>query len=167
MNWDAIGAIGEILGATAVVISLVYVAVQIRQNTNETRMQRTQSLIAANADVNSQVAGDKELADVFQAAVVDFDALSGSEKIRFGGLVFSTFNRYSFAYYQYLRGDLEEVFWKVIEQEMAVFLTLPGARTWWERDKSRFIPEFVAHLDKLVGQQNAGDRNLSFTEPPT
>ena len=31
MNWDAIGAVGEIVGALAVVISVIYLAVQIRQ----------------------------------------------------------------------------------------------------------------------------------------
>ena len=35
MNWDAIDAIGEILGASAVVASLVYLAVQIRHNTKQ------------------------------------------------------------------------------------------------------------------------------------
>ena len=37
MNWDAIGAVGEILGAAAVVLSLVYLATQIRQGTSATR----------------------------------------------------------------------------------------------------------------------------------
>ena len=31
MNWEAIGAIGEVLGALAVVITLIYLAVQVRQ----------------------------------------------------------------------------------------------------------------------------------------
>jgi hypothetical protein len=34
MNWDAIGAMGEILGALAVLVTLIYLAVQIRQNTS-------------------------------------------------------------------------------------------------------------------------------------
>ena len=34
MNWDAIGAVGEILGAAAVVVTLIYLAAQLRQNTN-------------------------------------------------------------------------------------------------------------------------------------
>lgn len=33
MNWEAISAVGEILGASAVLITLIYLAVQIRQNT--------------------------------------------------------------------------------------------------------------------------------------
>ena len=104
MNWDAIGAVGEILGAMAVVVSLISVAIQIRQNTNETKMQRTQSLIQANSDVNSQMANNKEPADLFLAAVLDYRDLSGSEQMRFGALSFSAFNRYSFAYHQFLDG---------------------------------------------------------------
>lgn len=39
MNWDAIGAIGEVVGALAVVISLVYLALQIRQNSRQVEEQ--------------------------------------------------------------------------------------------------------------------------------
>ncbi len=41
MNWDALGAIGEIVGATAVVISVIYLAVQIRKQTVESRLSAT------------------------------------------------------------------------------------------------------------------------------
>lgn len=37
MNWDAVSAIAEILGVLAVVISLVYVGFQVRQNTMQLR----------------------------------------------------------------------------------------------------------------------------------
>ncbi|MFT4561292.1 MAG: hypothetical protein ACI9BW_001032 [Gammaproteobacteria bacterium] len=93
MNWGAIEAVGETPGAAAVVISLGYVAVQIRQNTNETRMQRNQSLISADADANFQLANNESLAELFQAGVRDYQQLSGSDQMRFGALTFSAFNR--------------------------------------------------------------------------
>ena len=37
MNWDAIGAIGQMLGSVAVFVTLVYVAAQVRQARRETR----------------------------------------------------------------------------------------------------------------------------------
>jgi hypothetical protein len=37
MNWDAIGAVGEILGAIAVFVSLLYLAIQIRSTTNQSK----------------------------------------------------------------------------------------------------------------------------------
>lgn len=165
MNWEAIGAVGETLGAVAVVISLIYVAIQIRQNTHETRMHRTQSLVSANSDVNFQMANNKQLADIFQAGVLDFQQLPGSEQMRFGALTFSAFNRYSFAYHQFLNGQLEEIFWDVIERELLVFLNLPGAHAWWEKDKSRFLPEFVDHMDALIREADSTNLDLSFATP--
>jgi hypothetical protein len=43
MNWEAIGAIGEILGAVAVVATLGYLATQIKQSRRETFGRETSS----------------------------------------------------------------------------------------------------------------------------
>jgi hypothetical protein len=43
MNWDAIGALGEIIGAAAVVASLVYLALQMKQNSSLTKAELNQS----------------------------------------------------------------------------------------------------------------------------
>ena len=43
MNWEAIGAVGEVLGAVAVVITLVYLARQLRENTKSIRLQSVES----------------------------------------------------------------------------------------------------------------------------
>ena len=48
MNWDAIGAIGEIVGASAVVISLVYLASQIRIQNRESRAASVHLVIDGN-----------------------------------------------------------------------------------------------------------------------
>jgi hypothetical protein len=52
VNWDAIGAIGEVLGAVGVIITLVYLSVQLRQNTRAMRGQthgtRTTHIIEMN-----------------------------------------------------------------------------------------------------------------------
>ena len=46
MNWDAIGAIGEIVGAGAVVVTLIYLSLQIRETS---RQMRVTSLTDSNA----------------------------------------------------------------------------------------------------------------------
>ena len=52
MNWGAIGAIGEVLGALGVIITLVYLAGQLRQNTKELRSARHESYAALSFSVN-------------------------------------------------------------------------------------------------------------------
>lgn len=44
MNWDAIAAVGEIMGALAVVVSVAYLAVQIRKQTAESRLTAAREL---------------------------------------------------------------------------------------------------------------------------
>lgn len=43
MNWEAVGAFGEIIGALAVLITLIYLSVQIRESSEATRIQTAQS----------------------------------------------------------------------------------------------------------------------------
>ena len=45
MNWDALGAIAELLGAAGVIASLLYLAVQVRQNTRQTRLAAQQATV--------------------------------------------------------------------------------------------------------------------------
>ena len=56
MNWDAIGAVGEIIGALAVVASLVYQAIQICSQNRETRMLAVHALRASASSEAAAVA---------------------------------------------------------------------------------------------------------------
>ena len=50
MNWDALGAIGEVVGAIAVVATLAYLAVQIRQNNKLSQTTAVQTVSQQNLD---------------------------------------------------------------------------------------------------------------------
>jgi len=52
MNWEAIGAIGEIVGALAVVASLAYLVIQIRQNTAAVATATYESMMTGFNDIN-------------------------------------------------------------------------------------------------------------------
>ena len=55
MNWEAIGAIGEALGALVVVITVGYLAIQIRQNTAQQKREETVSLYRGQNEVVSEM----------------------------------------------------------------------------------------------------------------
>ena len=79
MNWNAIGAMGEILGAVGVIITLIYLARQIRQNTRATRLATAQSVSAAARDWNRPLLLDPELAWTFQVGTEDPTKLDTSQ----------------------------------------------------------------------------------------
>lgn len=60
MNWDAVGATAEILGAIAIFASLIYLAVQIRESTNQASAQMHQNVAAEQTRVCDAITGDPE-----------------------------------------------------------------------------------------------------------
>ncbi|MGI9324326.1 MAG: hypothetical protein ACR2PZ_03835 [Pseudomonadales bacterium] len=55
MNWDAIEAIGEVVGAVAVVLTLIYLSVQLRQNTRSSKLAALQGFFDATSDTKAAV----------------------------------------------------------------------------------------------------------------
>ncbi len=84
MNWEAIGAIGEVGGAIAVVVTLVYLTRQIRQSIHATGVaayQQSQQQIYA---MSVAIATDAELAEIFARAFDEgIDSLGPSDGLRF------------------------------------------------------------------------------------
>jgi hypothetical protein len=65
MNWEAIAAIAELLGALGVIASLVYLAGQVRSSANQARQTAIQSVVNQMNKVWLDVAADKGQADVW------------------------------------------------------------------------------------------------------
>lgn len=64
MNWDAIGAIGELVGAVAVVATLGYLAIQIRLQNKEARLAANQDLQRAIREQSDSIRGDPEMVQI-------------------------------------------------------------------------------------------------------
>jgi hypothetical protein len=68
VHWEAVGAFGEIIGAAAVVLSLVYLAVQVRQNTGALRAAAAAEAVAAIREFNGRIIDDPEINEIFVKA---------------------------------------------------------------------------------------------------
>ena len=87
MNWDAIAAIGELVGATAVVFSLLYLAVQLRQSTKFARTEyhtKTVNMMAPSAHWR---ATSSDNARIFREGMRDFKALHLDERLMLDGVL--------------------------------------------------------------------------------
>ena len=87
MNWEAIGAIGEIVGALAVVITLAYLVIQIRQNTAAVATATYESTMTGFNDINVVVASNPELASLLDRGTQSPDTLSAEEITQFNFLL--------------------------------------------------------------------------------
>ena len=83
MNWEAIAAVSEVVGTIAVLITFIYLAIQIRQNTEVTRVASAQNLLTNDISTHFLVASDNGLADILQKGVYEPDSLTPPEQLRF------------------------------------------------------------------------------------
>ena len=101
MNWGAIGAIGEVVGSIAVLITLIYFAIQIRQNNKhvETTLT-TMRLVATDATVAGfaryrELLADMEIAEIYVRGSKKYDDLDEADQLRFSAVL----EEYMFAYW--------------------------------------------------------------------
>ena len=154
MNWEAITAVGELVGAAAVVISLAYLAIQVRQNTRSTRAASFHAVTDSFNQLNSIVAQDESLARIFQLRLQDIEQLDPLERIRFDFFILSACRIFETLFYQSRQGIGEQALWKAEEATMRSLLDNPGIRDWWQCP-FRFTPEFRGYVDKLIEAQAA------------
>ena len=82
MNWDAIGAIGENIGAFAVVISVVYLAVQIRKQTAESRLAAARELSNLYIQTLRSMRVDEEFCSLYFKSIQNYADLPKEQRYR-------------------------------------------------------------------------------------
>ncbi len=150
MNWEAIGAIGEFGGAFAVVVSLVYLASQIRAQNREARGASVHEIAGAFRDAISSLQGPEQ-AEVFAAALVSFDDLSDAQRLQYFSIIQKIFRVWEEAYYQYNEGRLDQRIWNAIRTQCSDVITIDAARTVWELRKHAYSIDFRSFVDSIEG----------------
>ena len=152
MDWEAAGAIGEIVGAAAVVVSLMYLASQIRTQNRETRAASVHQVMHEYSNAVAKL-HEPEMADVWVAAIEDFDSLSPSQRLRF--IIYLTVAVRSFedAYFQWCEGRLEDDVWHALLTSLRDVKSTNAFARFWELRRHQFRREFTDYIDSL----EAGD----------
>jgi hypothetical protein len=153
MNWEAIGAVGEIIGATGVIASLMYLAIQIRSDAAAKRADTSHAQSKMLADAQNSIAASPGLAEVFHKGVSDYAALTGPEKVRFNAAVGSTFRAFEDTFHRHTEGHLDEKLWHGIDKPIDDFINTPGIRVWWGIRKDWFSVEFKEHVESKMEEE--------------
>lgn len=158
MNWEAIGAIAEIVGALAVVVTLAYLAIQVRQNTR--MMQREAHLDRVRHIADPLIGSPKRLVEILAkisakdgsrepvtlAFMETFD-LTYDEAIPFLRYLHRLWFGYEADYLFTGRSDH-------LDKIIPAMLTFPNCRLFWQYEKEwLFSPEFVAYVDGLSDRE--------------
>jgi hypothetical protein len=147
MSLDDLANLGQVIGAIAVVISLIYVALQIRQNTNAVRSATAQTVHEHFANWYHLVAADGELAKIVANGLRDYASLSEHQRVRFVA-AFMAFLSYSQnAFLKWREGLFASPLWLGWEQVMMNLFGAPGGKAFWKERAYMFGDEFRRYVE--------------------
>jgi hypothetical protein len=162
VNWEAISAIGQIVGALAVVISLIYLASEVRSNARATRLASMRSMSDALNRCIQQLAESPHLSELYYLGIHDVESLEGADLVRFSALMNQLFRICEEMYYQQLEGHLDPRVWRGFEAIIHDVIGYPGIQAWWRSRSHWFGEEFAKLINER--QQTAKPPRL-YREP--
>ena len=149
MNWEAIGAIGDLVGGIAVLATLVYLAIQVQQNTNSVRGAAEMESGRMRMDWHAIAASDPHLAEIWEKAMQNSQSLSWQELGRFRWFVASYFFVFEASWFQYKRRLLDDSGWIPLERAMLGLLAYQSVSEWWDAESSPYSSAFRQYVTDL------------------
>jgi len=150
MNWDAIGSIGEIIGAIGVVVSLIYLATQIRQNSIWLKSTVIESAGTRTGDLTATVYADPDLSRIVSIGFTqDAVNLSIEEKQRFALIMTRVMRNQEINFVHFKSGLLDEESYKGFVQNMTIFVNSPLFEEWWIASSSIYRKDFCEKVEDV------------------
>ena len=147
MNIESIANYADVIGGVAVIVSLIYVGIQIRRNTKSSQSQANQSAHESLANASLEIAIDADLSSLARKGMVAFEKLTEEEHFRFMMLMMTVFRRFENIFYQYEKGFLEEELWDGYKQSMLLYHYTSGGQMFWDLRSTHYSELFRNYLD--------------------
>jgi hypothetical protein len=148
MTIEQMGSIGEVIGGIAVVVTLIYLAIQMRQNTQMMRAAAHHSVNELGVHINLALGTDPEASRIIQLGSENYKELEPHQRLMFHLIMRANFSGAEDFYIQSREGLLDTGMWDSRKLAMTRYLQQPGVQTWWERNSDLFSTDFVKDLSR-------------------
>jgi len=146
-----LGSLGELVGAIATVLTLLYLAFQIRQNSHLIQSSIVQAERQANVELSRILAGDSAAARVFDIGLSDPSALTGGDRRQFFsqiGLAFAAMDQ------SLQLGSLQD-------RHVRSFIKEPGAQMHWEEYHEVYSDALNVRMQSIIGNKPAAQQGAA------
>ena len=159
-NLESLANLGEMVGAIAVVVSLVYLAVQVRQSTRAQRIENSSRILDRTAAMQGALSRDPAMSVLFSKGISDPSKLTAQERIQFTWAMYEFFGALEFMFIAAKENSVPEEIWTRWSSAAAWWLTFPGVQAWWEVRPIPFADSFSAYVESLL-DDNPTDADLT------
>jgi hypothetical protein len=165
---EALGNIGDFLGGFGVVVTLIYLASQIRQNTRSTRMSAFQAAQRDIADAFDGLSHDPALLRVYFDGNRDFESFSKEDRRRYAAFMSGLLRRYETFLYHTRLGNIQRSHWEGPLAELRTAFKYPGTRAWWAKARTSFSADLRDFIEREILTEEPeppGERRAAFVGP--
>ena len=139
----------------SVVAGILFLAVELRQNTAAIRAQTRDALTEKQIEIVGWQATNPELAAI-HAKAMDGEELSTAELLQFSGYVLAQFREWENSHYQFSAGLFSPPEFEARKASWQILLS--GASSWayvatWQMFRLTFAPAFRADIDRLLAER--------------
>ena len=152
MNWEAIGATGELIGAFAVVVSLIYVGVQVRHSAGAVRSAAANDASVTMQNWYLEMGSNRQASDIWFNAMTSPDPLSTHDEFQFMMSMHAVLLGMQNSYFLSQEGTLDAEFREAITTAIVAVKDLPGMDRYWRQRRGFFHTGFAEYVDGLLAQ---------------
>jgi hypothetical protein len=158
---DALGNLGDFIGGLAVVVTLIYLSIQVRQNTSALRTASWQAVVSSYRE-NNRLRTHSSTALAWAKGLTAYPELPFEDRSLFGTVMVEEALCFQGAFALHTSGQLEESTYQSYLDWFASLVATPGGRVWWERvGRPVFVPVMVAAVDQRLATGGLHDiRNM-------
>jgi hypothetical protein len=153
MTLDIFVALAQILGSIAVFVTVIFLALQVRENTRTNTVMTRQFVDDGWLEVTRLVAQDPEVARIYRDGLKDLSVLNSEDQWRFGALMQLALVSYQ---NRFLFGQDTPYDRQLQRYRLLWLVGQAGPRAWWQRARQAFEPRFQAHVDELLATVDEG-----------
>ena len=150
MDIMELGAIGEMVGGLAVLATLVYLALQVRQSTLQVRQDAVVSAAKHFPIQLCAMTESEDNIDLLRDGLRDFDALTPNQAARFNSLLLALFSAFASVVDVHGAGLVPVDEFEATEGNFIRFLLTPGGRQWWEQTKHIYPSRLVTAAETAL-----------------
>jgi hypothetical protein len=154
---DDLGSLGEFISGLAVVVTLVYLALQIRHNTRAVRSSMHQDMVESTLRVAESLSDNAEVGLIVLKADADYDSLTAGELLRFEAYAERVFGNFESVYYSYRNSMIEEDLWAAWESSCLDDISRIAMRRFWKDQRPLHLRDFMDFVDQYYRTHPVSD----------
>lgn len=149
---QALGNLGEFVSALGVVISIVYLTRETRQNTQSVRAASFNSMVQNSIRLLEQSFTNPDMAAFLIRAEQDPSALTPAERRRWDAYMTAVYRHFGNVVYQYRSGSLDQHMWESYERTLRDHLRTPTWGQWFHANRHVFSDALQEHVERIIDE---------------